>query len=169
MGSSDDSCVTHYFSDFTARKEQTEMAILQSILRQVVEHGSKEGISVLLKRRNELCTTPKPEDLSLAFAEVCCKQKKTYLILDAPDELETKQIVSRLQSFVNAGCKVLVTSRYHPDLSEAFSNAKQIEAHASTQDLTVYVKHRFAESDFRDTVGSTHTIVAAVVKKANGL
>jgi hypothetical protein len=169
MGSSDDSCVTHYFSDFTARKEQTEMAILQSILRQVVEHGSKEGISVLLKRRNELCTTPKPEDLSLAFAEVCCKQKRTYLILDAPDELETKQIVSRLQSFIDAGCRVLVTSRYHPDLNEAFSNAKQIEAHASTEDLTIYVKHRFAESDFRDTVGSTHTIVAAVVKKANGL
>lgn len=150
------------------RKQQTEISILQSILRQVIEHGSEESISVLLKCRSESSSRQKPGDLSLAFAEVCSKQK-TYLILDAPDELETKQIVSRLQYFVGAGCRVLVTSRDHPDLREAFPTARQIEAHASNEDLTVYVEHRFGDSDFRDKVGNVHEIVDAIVKKANGL
>ena len=118
------------------------MVILQSILRQVVEQGSNDILSGLLKRRNESRGTPKPGDLSLAFAEGCYKQK-TYLVLDAPDELETKQIISYLQSFVDAGCRVLITSRDHPDLREAFSAAKQIEAHASSEDLTVYVSIDF--------------------------
>ncbi len=134
----------------------------------MVEYGDDETVSALLKHRNELGTTPKPADLSLAFAEACHK-RKTYLILDAPDELETKQVVSRLESFVDAGCRVLVTSRDHPDLREAFSAARQIEAHASSEDLTVYVQHRFGESDFHDTMGNTHTIVDAVVNKADGL
>jgi hypothetical protein len=168
IGSSENSCTTYYFLDFTTPKQQNEIAILQSILQQVVEHDTEEAISVLLKRRNER-SRPKPGDLSLALAEVCRKQKKTYLILDAPDELETRQIVSRLQSFVDAGCRVLVTSRDQPDLREAFQTARQIEACSSSEGLALYIEHRFGETDFRDKVGKTHDIVDAIVKKSNGL
>ena len=118
--------------------------------------------------RSKSRSMPKPGDLVWAFSEVCQNQN-AYLTLDAPDELEIKQIVSRFKSFVGAGCRVVVTSRDHPDLRETFSAARQIEARVSNEDLTVYVQHRFGESDFRDKVGNTHTIVNTIVKKADGL
>jgi hypothetical protein len=165
---SNDACVSHYFSDFVTRKQQTEKVVLQTILAQMIEPGREEAVEVLRNCRNELPSEPKASDLSRAFTEICSK-RKVYLILDAPDELENKEVISRLHSFVDAGCRVLVTSRDHPDLREALSTAKQVEVHASSEDLTFYIEHRFRQSDFRDSSIKAHDLVAAIVKKANGL
>ena len=141
---------------------------MQTILAQLVEQGCDQVIEVLKKSRNESPSELKANHLSQAFAKICSR-KKVYLILDAPDELQNTEIILNLRSFVDAGCKVLVSSRDHPDLREALSTAKQVEVHASSEDLTSYVEHRFRETDFRDSSLKAHDLVVAIVKKANGL
>jgi hypothetical protein len=164
-------CIAHYFCDFTARKQQTESAILKCLLRQVVSHGSDEAISLLSEHRDKLTSTPKTDDLATAFSEVCHSEKKLFLIVDAIDELENaKQVVSRLRDFQVAGCSILITSRDSPDISNILTSFREINLQRShQQDMHTYIRNRFAESDFADAIAQTGSIAEAIVQNSDGL
>lgn len=167
--SRDEACVLHYFCDFTARRQQNDLTILQSILRQVVKHDCEEIIPILSRCRRGASSVPMADELFSALKEICNKHK-VYLIVDAPDELDApKSILSRLQSLVGVGGRVLVTSRDHPDLRAAFSPGRHFELYSHPEDMVLYILHRFQESDFHGLMGKTHTIVEEVAQKANSL
>lgn len=161
--------VVSFFADYLRRKEQTETLILKAILRQVVEQTSQELLTFLLQRRDDLGQSPKSTDLGLIFTTICRKQKM-FFVFDAADEVDNlKRLITRFESFVKAGCRVLITSRDHPDLRTSSLSRNQIQIVASTNDLQAYVQDRFQESDFNDQLGTQHSIVDAVVSKADGL
>ncbi|KAL9620027.1 MAG: hypothetical protein Q9160_005405 [Pyrenula sp. 1 TL-2023] len=162
-------CVVSFFADHLRRKEQTETLVLKAMLRQVVEQASQELLPFLLQRRDDLGQCPKPADVGLVFTAVC-RRKKIFLIFDAADEVENlKRLLIRFEAFVKAGCHILITSRDHPDLRTSSLSQKQIQIVASIDDLQAYVQSRFQESDFDDQLGTRHSIVDAVVSRADGL
>lgn len=161
--------VVFYFCDFSLRKQQTDLAILQSILRQVAMDATDDVISLLSEHRRRCQSPPKLDELVAALKETCEKEK-TYLVLDAPDELDVSKVVlSRLVTLAKVGCRVFVASRDHPDIRVSLSNARHLEVNSDMNDITLYIRHRFGESDFRDTIGTAHTIIEALAEKANGL
>ncbi|KAF9639089.1 ankyrin repeat-containing protein [Lasiodiplodia theobromae] len=95
-----------------------------------------------------------------------------FLVLDGLDELEkSEEVISLLQSFVQAGCKVCVMSRDTPDIRDSLSGAKHMEVRASREDMVTYAKARFQESDFCN-VFEAHKhdgIIEEIVGKANGI
>lgn len=66
-------------------------------------------LAALNEKRQSIGRNFAVENLAQAFLSAALTQKDIFLVLDAPDELESpKEVVSLLQSFVKAGCKVCV-------------------------------------------------------------
>jgi hypothetical protein len=163
------SLVLHYFCDFMTRKQQTDLTIVQSILGQVAEHGDENVVSILSKHRREASSMPKIDVMWRVLDEVC-DVHRVFLIIDALDELDTpRTILSRLQSLVAAGGRVLVTSRDHPDLRAALSAGSSVELYSHPEDVISYILYRFRDSDFHHISDTTHTIVEEVAKQTNNL
>jgi hypothetical protein len=93
----------------------------------VVEQGDRNVISSASKWINSADKISSVEDLWQALCTAYLARPNSYVILDAPDELENpKMLISLLQAFVKAGCRLLVTSRDIPDLRNALATAKQV-------------------------------------------
>lgn len=135
--------------------------ILRTLLLQVAEHGDSTMVAALNKQRNNIGRTPDVRALSKAFSSTCLT-RNTFLVFDAPDELENpKEVVLLMRSLVDAGCKVCITSRDIPEM----------EIMPSREDLTTYVKARLGESDFCDAFDGdkNNDVVDTIVLKADGM
>lgn len=145
--------------------------ILRTLLLQVAEHGDSTMVAALNKQRNNIGRTPDVRALSKAFSSTCLT-RNTFLVFDAPDELENpKEVVLLMRSLVDAGCKVCITSRDIPEIRGQLSNAKEMEIMPSREDLTTYVKARLGESDFCDAFDGdkNNDVVDTIVLKADGM
>ncbi|KAB2576395.1 putative ankyrin repeat protein [Lasiodiplodia theobromae] len=164
-------CITYFFCDFSSQKQQSTTAILRNILLQAAEQADSSMLAALNEKRQSVGRNFAVENLAQAFLSAALTQKDIFLVLDAPDELESpKEVVSLLQSFVKAGCKVCVTSRDIPEIRGPLSTDKQVNIKsASREDLATYIKARFAESDFCDALAAIDDIVDAVILKADGI
>lgn len=110
-----------------------------------------------------------PKEIAQIITQLSFK-RPIYLVVDGLDELEhAKRVASRLQFVVNTGFKVHVTSRDHPDIRAAFGQAVIIEVHTDQVDIRSYVIDRIGQSDFTDTNDESHSLVANLVRRADGL
>lgn len=108
-------------------------------------------------------------ELSKCFVSVC-RLQRTFLLLDAPDELDKpKELLEQIQSFVDAGCWVLVTGRNIPDIRGAVRAPREIAVLAMREDLIAYIHARFRDSEFFGAVSRDNEILDAIVEKSNGM
>jgi hypothetical protein len=165
----DDMVVLHYFCQFDRRKQQSELAMLISMVSQLV-HTDQEHVAEAVNKLNASSHLQvKIGDLHAILAGVC-KRKKVCFVVDGLDELDNvKVIVSRLQKLSEAGGKVALFSRIHPDIGKAFSIEDQLEVLADQRDIRLYVEHRFGASDFADDVGPGHPIIDLITSKAGDM
>ena len=69
------------------------------------------------------------------------------------DELKySKAILTLLQDFAEAGCRVFLISSDQLDVRKPLSSATTIDVQASGEDLERYVAQSFAESDFANVI-----------------
>lgn len=107
------------------------------------------------------------KDLAQIFARACAL-RPTYLVIDAPDELnEPDGLLCHFQSFVEAGCRVLVTSRDLPNIRNNLDTADKMEVRSNFEDLKTYVKSRFRESEFSNEVSEGSGLVCEIASKAS--
>lgn len=161
--------VLHYFCRFDSRKQQTELEIMRSLVCQLLQLGKYGILEDVNDLRASHPSEPDPDELPSILAKVVQKST-TYLVIDGLDELENpKKTIQRMQAFFEAGGHVMITSRLHPDISRAFSDATWMEVLADQTDIRAYVEQRFADSDFADYVGKGHSIVDLVAEKAGDM
>jgi hypothetical protein len=155
--------VAHYFCDFSSREQQTPLAILKSLLRQIVEQSTPVVISQIKAACSDPLKLRNLEGLSNMLAE-SCSSGKAYIVLDAPDELDNPhKVLSHLKALSEAGCKVLCTSRDLKTIRSQLQQASQLEIEVTSQDLRLYVNSRFQESDFSDDLDSLCTLTEDLV------
>lgn len=165
----DGSLVLHYFCRFDYRKQQTELAILRSLVCQLLRIGDYGIVEDVNRSRASHRSEPDPGELASILTQVC-QRKRVFLIIDALDELETPMhAMKRVRELVEAGARVMLTSRPHPDITRAFSDATWIEVLADHQDIRTYIEQRFADSDFSDYVGKGHSIAELAAEKAGSM
>ena|SRR5436190_16142897 len=109
----------------------------------------------------ECCNDPyklrSPKDLSQIFTKACSLQKNTYLVIDGPDELNDPDgLLSYLQSFVDAGCRILVTSRDISNIRSKFYTANKMEVQATFEDLKTFL----SKLDFEKAISATKSATA---------
>ncbi|KAJ2931521.1 hypothetical protein H1R20_g5586, partial [Candolleomyces eurysporus] len=163
-----DDLILHHFCDFSERSQQTSIAVVKTLLHQVLNQANDDQIVKLRKHREKSKTTLKLATLSSILIDVC-SSRSTFLVLDALDEFDDrKTLYPVLKQLVQAGWHVMATSRSLPDISDAFRSYPQIEIEAAKSDLETYVAHRLTESDF-DTISGNQSILASIVDKADGI
>ncbi|CAI6336682.1 unnamed protein product [Periconia digitata] len=169
--SNHDSCLAYYFCDFTSQKQQTDLALLKCLLRQILPRASEDTLSFLTQRKSLLFSDPEAEDLADILAEICRTENKVYLVVDAVDELGApKRTASLFKRLASAGCRVLLTSRKTHDLSAMLSECRSISLTRSLpEDLSKYIQRRFQESDFADVIADTSPIFEVILKRSDGL
>ena len=161
--------VLYYFCDFSAQEQQYPLDIFQCLLRQLIDQGNREVITTL----HELCKDPSRLRNLEALAQIltkACTLVETYLILDAPDELkEPNSLLCHLPSFVEAGCRVLVTSRDLPNIRSKLRAADKMEIRSNFEDLKLYIESRFRESDFSSEVDKSNGILNEIALKSSDM
>ncbi|RXW25651.1 hypothetical protein EST38_g225 [Candolleomyces aberdarensis] len=163
-----DDLILHHFCDFSERSHQTSIAVVKTLLHQVLNQANDDQIAKLRKHREKSKTTLKLATLSSILIDICSSHS-TFLVIDALDEFDDrKTLYPVLKQLVQAGWRVMATSRSLPDISDAFQNYPQIEVEAAKSDLETYVALRLTESDF-DTISGNQSITASIVNKADGI
>ncbi|KAE8343448.1 hypothetical protein BDV24DRAFT_172848 [Aspergillus arachidicola] len=124
------SSVVYIFCQFSSRDQQDLTAILQCMIRQVIEQAD-EGLLLAMKQ-----------------------------LFDGPDEVpKAEGLLSYLPFFVGAGCKVMVTSRDLSHIRKHMCAAVKMKVCSQIQDLELYISSRFQDSEFPDAEDFTQEIM----------
>ena len=161
------SSVAYCFCDFSSREQQRPIDIIRYLLRQLVGQGDDQLVSTLKKSCKDPAKLANVKDLAQIVAEACAL-RLTYLVIDGPDELDDPDgLISLLPSFVNAGCRVFVTSRDLPNIRRKLGTADSLEVRSNVEDLITYVESRFSESEFSIEASSSSQLIHEIVAKAD--
>ncbi|KAJ5374599.1 hypothetical protein N7517_006605 [Penicillium concentricum] len=141
------SSVVYVFCQFSSREQQTLTAILQCMIRQVIEQADEK---VLVTMKHLFADPMKQRDhagLAEAFA-AASELKSTYLLIDGPDEMiGADGLLPYLPCFVESGCKAMVTSRDISHIRKAMNSATKMEICSRSEDLEIYIGSRFQKNE----------------------
>ncbi|KAJ5448697.1 hypothetical protein N7445_003518 [Penicillium cf. griseofulvum] len=141
------SSVVYIFCQFSSREQQNLTAILQCMIRQVIEQADEK---VLLTMKH-LFADPMKQREAAGLAEgfsAACVLKSTYLLVDGLDEVVGADgLLPYLSSFVGSECKVMVTSRDLSHIRKAMDSATKMEICSQSEDLEIYIDSRFQTNE----------------------
>ncbi|KAF7525648.1 hypothetical protein PCG10_004639 [Penicillium crustosum] len=141
------SSVVYVFCQFSSREQQTLTTILQCMIRQVIEQADEKVLFALKHLFVDPMKQREPVGLAESFA-TACELKSTYLLVDGPDEVTgADALLPYLSSFVENGCKVMVTSRDLGHIRKAMDSATKMEICSQVEDLEIYIDSRFQKSE----------------------
>ncbi|CAG7976735.1 unnamed protein product [Penicillium nalgiovense] len=141
------SSVVYVFCQFSSREQQSLTAILQCMIRQVIEQGNERVLLTMKHLFMDPMKQREPAGLAESFA-TACELKSTYLLVDGLDEVPGADgLLPYLSSFVENGCRVMVTSRDLGHIRKAMSSATKMEICSQFEDLEIYIDSRFKENE----------------------
>ncbi|KAJ5941933.1 hypothetical protein N7516_002101 [Penicillium verrucosum] len=141
------SSVVYVFCQFSSREQQTLTAILQCMIRQVIEQADEKVLFAMKHLFVDPIKQREPVGLAESFA-TACELKSTYLLVDGLDEVTGADgLLSYLSSFVENGCKVMVTSRDLGHIRKAMDPATKMEICSQVEDLEIYIDSRFQKNE----------------------
>lgn len=166
---SQDSLVISFFCDFTSPDEQNAIDILHHILRQIIEQGNAEILTIL----KESCKDPSKLQRTTEVAELIASAglaKPMYLILDAVDELKDPiPLLSEIKTLVSAGINVLITSRDLSHIRKNMARARMLEVKSNPKDLKLYIESRLRDSDFSEEIDEGGRLVCDILSNSGNL
>ena len=154
---------------FCGVTKRSPLAVLQSLLWQVVRLGNSEQVSSL----ERLCGSSKStslNELTQILSETVPLNNGIYLVIDALDEFGDRRVlVPVLQRLLRTGLRILITSRDIPDIRDAFHSEPSLMVQASQSDLEVYIRNRLAESDLCDSMEPHADMITAIAHQVDGV
>lgn len=164
-----DYLVLYFFCDFSSQDEQRVIDILHHLLRQVIEQGSTEVLTLL----KESCKDPGRLQQAAEVTQLIATAGSTrqiYLVLDAVDELrEPTSLLSHITNLVPSGISLLIMSRDVPHIRKKMTLATHLEVDSDPGDLKVYIESRFRDSDFSDEVEEEDKMIGDVASSSGNL
>ncbi|KAF3029794.1 hypothetical protein E8E15_007980 [Penicillium rubens] len=141
------SSVVYVFCQFSSREQQSLTAILQCMIQQVIEQGDQRVLLAMKHLFMDPMKQHEPAGLAESFA-TACDLKSTYLLVDGLDEVPGADgLLPYLSSFVENGCRVMVTSRDLGHIRKAMDSATKMEICSQFEDLEIYIDSRFKENE----------------------
>ncbi|KAJ5522431.1 hypothetical protein N7527_006546 [Penicillium freii] len=141
------SSVVYVFCQFSSREQQTLTAILQCMIRQVIEQADEKVLFAMKHLFMDPIKQREPVGLAESFA-TACELKSTYLLVDGLDEVTGADgLLPYLSSLVKNGCKVMVTSRDLGHIRKAMDSATKVEICSQVEDLEIYIDSRFQTNE----------------------
>ncbi|KAF1963967.1 ankyrin, partial [Bimuria novae-zelandiae CBS 107.79] len=138
--------VAYVYCSYKQEKQDTS-SMLAAIIKQLVQGrpSTAEPVEQLHKRHANQGTKPSLEEIFSTLKEVLTKYSTVYVVVDALDEYQNSdgsrhQFLARLRA-LQAGqdVRLLATSRFIPEIEDAFKEAARLEVRANDNDVRRFV------------------------------
>lgn len=139
--------VAYVYCNYKDQKEQDASRMLAAILKQLVQaRPSIIGpVEKLHQQHADRGTRPILDEISSALQDVLAHYPTVYIVIDALDECQDsngarRQFLAKLRD-LQAGrdIRIIATSRFIPEIMDAFSEAPRLEVKASKEDVRRFV------------------------------
>lgn len=140
----------YIFCNYQPRAEQQNVVVLlAAILRQLVQAKPSipESILRLHEHHSKRDTRPSLEEISTTLKSIVRDYSRVYLVVDALDECPAEDgtrskllaEIRGLQKEKGTDLRLMVTSRFIPDIEDKFKEALRLEVRASDKDVEKFV------------------------------
>ncbi|KAI9155090.1 ankyrin repeat domain containing protein [Paramyrothecium foliicola] len=171
--------VAYVYCNYKAQEEQDVSSMLAAILKQLAQSrvSAMEHIERLHEQHADGEIKPNLEEISTALQAAVAHYPRSYIVVDALDECRDhdgtrQQFLARLRNLQAQGdIRVMVTSRFIPDIVGAFGQALRLEVQASEVDTKCYVAgqvHRLPTCIQSDPA-LQEIVQTKIVEAANGM
>ncbi|KAF2029019.1 ankyrin [Setomelanomma holmii] len=148
--------VAYIFCDYNSEHEQSVQQLLGALIQQLVQNNRDltDPLLALHEAHAEKKTFPSIDEIINTLQSMMLEHTDVYVIVDAIDECSSKSrkrrqlifALQRLQTTIDT-LHLLVTSRFTPEVVEAFESSPLLEIKAHVDDVRNYVQSRI--KDFR--------------------
>jgi Cdc6-like AAA superfamily ATPase len=152
--------VAYVYCNYKSQANQDTVSILAAILKQLVQsRPSTLGPVERLHQKHAGCgTKPTLDDIYSALRDVLAQYPYVHIVVDALDECQNetrRQLCTKLLDLQKgADVRLMVTSRFVPDVEDTFRLALRLEVQASDEDVKQFV------------VGQIHRLPGCVQRSA---
>ncbi|KAI9839251.1 MAG: hypothetical protein M1819_003245 [Sarea resinae] len=173
--------LAYIYCGYKRHEEQKYVDLIASLLKQIVHgrHSLPSELVTLYQQHSRKGTRPNADDILAILYSVLDDYSKVFIVVDALDECgntdgSRNRLLSemlRLQARTKAQAKLLATSRFIPDIVQAFEGCLSIEIRAQEEDVRQYLDSQMSllpsfvsrMPDLRDM------IKAEIVKAVDGM
>jgi hypothetical protein len=138
-----------YTATIKRKADQNTTALLAAIVRQLVQarRSIPEPVSRMYQHHSRRGTRPSLEETFSALQSVIKDYSSVYLVVDALDECLDKDgtrsrflaKIRALQREATTDLRLMVTSRFIPEIEEKFEGESKLEVRASDEDVKQFV------------------------------
>jgi hypothetical protein len=137
--------VAYVYCDYKSQEDQDTASILAAILKQLGQ-GRPSALSSVERLHHKHAshgTRPSLDDTFSALRDVVAQYPYVFIVVDALDECQRvtrPQLLSKLFALQKeADVRLTATSRFIPDVEDAFRLASRLEVKASDEDVRQFV------------------------------
>ena len=171
--------IAYLYCNFRRQFGQRPADLLASLLRQLVQKRPSipDSLNGLNERHNYSDTRPSLDEISDVLHSVVSDFSRTFIIVDALDECQVSDgcRTSFMSEMLNLQMKTEVnlfaTSRFIPDIEDAFQGCLSLKIHASREDVRRYLDGHI--SRLSPCVSESHVlqeeITAEIIKTVDGM
>jgi Cdc6-like AAA superfamily ATPase len=137
--------VAYVYCNHKSQADQDIVSILAAILKQLVQsRPSMLGpVERLHQKHAGRGTKPSLDDIYSALRDVLAQYPYVHIVVDALDECQNetrRQLCTKILGLQKgADVRLMVTSRFVPDVEDAFRSALRLEVKASDEDIKQFV------------------------------
>ena len=144
---SQDTGVAYLYCNFRRQDEQTAGHLLASLLQQLSQTAPSlpDSVKTLYDSHKHKKTRPSFDEISKALQSVAPMYTRVYIFLDALDECQVSDgcrarfLAGIFTVQAKSGINIFATSRYIPEIVEAFEGSVTQEIRADDEDVRRYL------------------------------
>jgi Cdc6-like AAA superfamily ATPase len=150
---SDSIGIAYVYCNYKEQKDQNTASLLGAILKQLVysQPSIPEPVSKMYERRSGPGTRPSLEDIFDALKSVLRYYSTIYIVFDGLDECSDREgtrngILNKIRGLQKeTDIRLMVTSRFIPEIVEEFKHALRLEVRATAADVRRFVASKICE------------------------
>jgi Cdc6-like AAA superfamily ATPase len=137
--------VAYVYCNYKAQADQDTSGMLAAILKQLIQGrpSAANPVERLHQKHGNRGTKPSFDEIHSALRDVLAQYPYVYIVVDALDECQNEarhQLLVNLLGLQKEGdIRLMATSRFVPDVEDAFRQALRLEVQASREDVKRYV------------------------------
>ena len=172
--STDNHCIMSYSFHGCENDSNCVRNVLRNLLHQALYNiqGIPADVQSLRLRFRQQYTLSLPE-IVRALVAACSSYNECFLVLDGLDECSHRaRLLPELRNLKSSGLRILLTSRYLPDIRGATIDNVYLHMRAAATDIELYISKRLEELDCHDSpveTGVNKDIITKVTNHADGM
>jgi DNA invertase Pin-like site-specific DNA recombinase len=143
----------YIYCEYSRRGEQTQVALLSSLLQQLLQCSTGSilpgAVTTMYETHTKHSTRPALAEITHTLQDLVAKHPAFYVVVDALDECATSDedaltFISTLRA-LGPGVRLLCTSRFSTTFESYFSMAEKLEISAHGEDIAMFLESQMRQ------------------------